>query len=310
LPAVALECAMLGLVAEEEDTTGERGVGYVLKALAAGSGATAGLLAAGPVGSAIGGMGSQLAVDAVSDLLHAILARRHARAGVPLVLAAAELEMTVTDLSAKLSADPRFDQLTATCVAAAANSTVDEKLGALAKCLANGARDDALVDNETLVADALAAIEAPHLLVLEFLNQSYMDDHARPTLTSVYMELRYSKANVRPLLAALVGKALVLETPLYRSDFASDRVSALYYQLTEFGHEILARIHLAAGESDWESHNARERSQLQIERRNEFFRAKKADETEWKSTQWRKMRLAWVVVRDWIDARAWRGFGE
>lgn len=294
-------------MAEKESSADERGIGYVVRALAAGSGATAGLLAAGPAGSAIGAAGAQLAVDAVSDLLSAVSARRLARAGVPLVLAAEELEMDVTDLTDHLAADPGYDQVTAICVTAASNTTLEAKLRALAKCLVNGIKDDARLDSEAMLADALAVVETPHLRILEFLNKSYQDDHARPSLTSVHIELSELRSNVRPLLSALSGKALVLETPTYRADLASDRVSARYFQLTEFGHEVLLRIHTAAGDADWEVRDAKERSRLQRERSGASLAARTSAREDWKAARWRKTLLVWFLVRDWIDARVGSG---
>lgn len=81
--------------------------------------------------------------------------------------AAAESGLSPEQLASRLGGTPKRLQLAGLTLSAAAMTTDQDKLRALARALGAGATDDALVDPEMLAVTALADMEAPHIKVLQ-----------------------------------------------------------------------------------------------------------------------------------------------
>lgn len=134
------------------------------------------MAAAGPLGVAAGGL-----IGAAAGPVFELIAeqdRQAAQRPVQVVVDAAELaEMTLEQLAAWAGEEEqsrRLDLLVAT-IEAAWRSRGREHLRALAQVLADGARDDARLDVDKLVADALQDFGPAHLQVLVMFARAYVD---------------------------------------------------------------------------------------------------------------------------------------
>jgi hypothetical protein len=146
---------MVGVIEPQEART------LAKKAGAGLTGAAAGLALGGPLGAVAG---------AITAPMLELLVLRESRGLANIAL----LESIVTDLSGLSSADVASwarEQdgrlhLVTTAMHAAYMTAVRQKIGALARVVADNIHDDAKIDCSSLVLAALAQIEAPHIRVL------------------------------------------------------------------------------------------------------------------------------------------------
>ena len=134
-------------------------------------------------------------------------------------------------------------QLLGRVLAAAADTGLEDKIHALARVLANGLQGDA-VDDALFFADALAAVETPHVLVLGHMIDEPSGQFPTQRIGWSHDEvadlLGGSRILAAPILAALAGKALIEER---QSGIASQSTSApSLYVATDFGAGLLALL--------------------------------------------------------------------
>ena len=156
-----------------EDKNTERALEVAREA----AGAVAGTLIGGAVGGVPGAvLGAALgpAASATLSILERSVRARFARASETLVNAASMAGIAVEDLEAALTEREDRLNLAADALDAAATSTLREKLDAYAAVLASaaGANLDAEIDSLQMVVRALAAIERPHVKVLDVISKA------------------------------------------------------------------------------------------------------------------------------------------
>lgn len=229
----------LGDDVEPAETDGQRQVRTLVAGLAVA-------LLSAEVGLAVPGAGGAVLGAATGSLLPALeVMRQRARGRVERTVegGVARAEMTAEDFTAWVAADARHQGLLLAVVEAAARSTAEVHLDALARVLADGIRagvhDDARVDESTLIAGALGAFGHAHVQVLALLAEE--DPQAvREGSTSAYalghvaVRRRHLAASVDALAAVLVAHGAVA-----RDTSRWDRIDAAHYAVTAFGRGCL-----------------------------------------------------------------------
>lgn len=129
-------------------------------------GAAVGAAIGGPVGSVIGAGATRPLTDLVGKAWDELRGRREANAVRVVAKAADQTGTEPGHLLAIALADPDLSRLLNAALQAAAGTLDQEKVDALARCLANGVEDMARVDQEALVVRALADLDPVHVRVL------------------------------------------------------------------------------------------------------------------------------------------------
>lgn len=225
---------------------------------AAGLGGTVGLVGGLP-GAVLGAAGSQLAVAVAGAVWAAYNTRRQYRAAVPLTYVALAQDCDIQEVQRRIESDPELTDLAGRCMLAAAETSLDAKLVALGRVLNNVLEDKATLDLDGLVAEALGAVEPPHLKVLAYLDSHYQSDNGRHVnVYGVHGALPELGLGVRPILSTLQSRSMVYEEVGYGEvsrrnprtpwlDVKPEiRILRNSWGITEFGHEILARLRQAA----------------------------------------------------------------
>lgn len=153
---------------EEEDPpagTLSRLAGAAPEAVGGVGGSLAGYALAGVEGAILGPLATPILIATVRAGLNA-LARRLQRGSRAVEIAADELNVDPDELAALASANPQRLELLARVLEAAGHTTLEAKIPALGKVLADGLRPDGNVDEARLLANALHVIEEPHVQLL------------------------------------------------------------------------------------------------------------------------------------------------
>lgn len=179
---------------------------------------------------------------------------------------AAAAEMNLEEFLQRLLSTPARQELLAAALEGGAHAEPEVKIGALGGALRNGAitGDDAEVDRERLISEALAAIERPHVRLLLFFDQAHSPAGRSYLWRRGLRELRDLPGlgeAVHPLLATLERHGLVerLGSDLGKAfkgigspggPAFLDQYSAPRWQITPFGREWLDRLWTAGLEKD------------------------------------------------------------
>jgi hypothetical protein len=185
--------------------------------------------------------GSQAAVEGLGRLYDRVAGSRGQRATVPFAYAAEKTGGSFDEVTEFLASSDDLLELSGTVIAAAAPTVLEAKLRALGRVLANVIDDVATLDLEYIVATSLIGIEAPHLRILDQLNQ------AQGPRIGQQVAVRHDEIGaagygvaVDALTAVLDARGLVSRGPnTYEPGWA----------LTQFGRHVLGRLKSAAGES-------------------------------------------------------------
>lgn len=225
-----------------------KGVGSDMVAKAA-----AGLLIAGPVGAAAGAVEPWIA-RAVS-LSITELTGRQPRAVAMWLIASSKSQCSPDELLDRANGHPDKTHLAFTAGEAAGESRYPERIRALGNALAAGlmTTDDAVLDHEQLVAESLAAVERPHLVLM----WAMINDQSTPDFNS-WVPLQFNWQELcslagpyrRPLaklLAVLVREGMVEMEAVAHTSADDGRPSSEphighFWRLSDFGREILARL--------------------------------------------------------------------
>jgi hypothetical protein len=178
---------------------------------------------------------------------------RDYQAGRTLEIAANDTGLPLDELRRRLTADPKRVQLTAAALTAAANTALETKIRTLGRALATGALavDDAQVDEQRLLVDTLADLEAPHVRVLHQLairHEGYGEArtpdgrfHAHGwSLEDLSAQLPGVAGVLRPVLNVLVSHALALDTGVGTLDYIAGQSGR--WVLTDYGKHCLALL--------------------------------------------------------------------
>jgi hypothetical protein len=135
--------------------------------------------------------------------------------------------------------DPRLLELAARVIEAAGRTTMEDKLQALSRVLANGLRDDAAIDEAVFVADALSAMEPPHVLVLRTIDRSLPEPASgEPGWSTHWLLLEYPMYEkvLASVLRALERHGLITDLALGTWGAAEGHA---YYAVTGLGTSVL-----------------------------------------------------------------------
>lgn len=243
--------------ADESDLADHKGLGAVSRIVAAGAGASAGLVG-GEAGLILAAVGTKAVVEATGAVWEFVSERRRQRAAVPLASAALNLNRSVAELVDLLLDDERLLQLFSVITRAALNTALDAKLQALGRVLANAIADEAKLDLDYMVADALEVIEPPHLKVLAHLSTFWNGEASQAmNVYALHDQLPELGLGLRLILAALQAKSLVSEHVEYGDPGRAPRLGnqaaaslplnsvaelRRLWLITEFGRDVLGRI--------------------------------------------------------------------
>lgn len=233
------------LRSESERTPAGRAAAVV----AAATGAASGLLVGGPSGLMLGAAGVQAAVEATGFVFTKLTERRRQQVAVPLVVGAAIADESVDSFAARLASDERCLPVATLVLTSAADTGLEPKLRALGAVLADAVSDDANLDLDWLIADALSVIEPPHLVVLSFL-----DGVAEVDLFGSGLPFERFGTGLRAIFTALESKGLLYERSELREEnlgqpgrvgpAGPQRITRVRHRhvITSFGREVLRRI--------------------------------------------------------------------
>src|SRR4051794_34708234 len=126
-------------------------------------------LGTGPLGAFAGAL-APVGVQAGHRLAQRIVRRWEQNAGAALTVAADLLDAGLDIFDERLPGHDERVELLARVIEGAARATMEAKVKAFGRVLAEGLRDDGDVDEALMLASALAAIEAPHVAVLAHLD--------------------------------------------------------------------------------------------------------------------------------------------
>lgn len=140
------------------------------RAGATAGGALVSAVIAGPVGLIVGAALGPLLEPLAQKVWDKLSARGQKRMGEALS-AACDAGIPPEELEERINASDRTQLLAGYALAAATRTAWDDKVRTLGRSLASGllANDDAQIDTEQLIVAAIADIEGPHLVLLEFL---------------------------------------------------------------------------------------------------------------------------------------------
>jgi hypothetical protein len=183
--------------------------------------------------------------------------RRQTKAAAALAEAAASAEMSADDVLELVDGNDRLNELAARALAAAAAATTDAKIRALGRALASGvlAADEATVDAEMLVVDALARLEAAHVRVLDLVSATcqpqrngVMYRSADLAWTPDLIRAKYPQIGdaLEPVLATLTSLHAIRDVGVGSQGWTPDRPT---YSGTTFGRVLLTRLREAGLES-------------------------------------------------------------
>ena len=229
------------------ETSQARAVRAIAEAAAIGAtGAEVGLVVGGPLGGAVAG-GTSALLSAWTSVRRGAAQRAERTVEHATALAGVSAE----ELAAWLEADPARAGLLVAVVEAAARSSSQAHLDALAHVLAHGIVDDARVDEDALAAGALGALGPAHLQVLTIVARE--DPEATQqgltsayTLQDVWQRRPHLETSIDALMAALVSTGAV------RVDATTNaRVSGTtFYTATSFGLRCLSFLNERAAPID------------------------------------------------------------
>ncbi len=143
--------------------------GTAQRAAAAGTAALIGMAVGGPVGAVLGSVSSPLLEPVMARVWEEFRTDGHQRARTVLQTAADSLGDDAVGFENRLTASEQARLLGATALDAGVRTAWPPKVLALGKALAAGLSDGARLDEEQLIINALADLEAPHARVLELL---------------------------------------------------------------------------------------------------------------------------------------------
>ena len=213
-------------------------------------GAVGGALAGVAIGGAPGAVVGAAAGAVVEHVVSEALARRRQRAAQAIQIAAGEAGLTADELLERFRTDERLHELAASVIAAAAETILQAKIRALGKALARGtlATDDGGIDQERFMVGTLAALEAPHVHVLQQLGERYADygsehspDGTRRAHGWTPFALRQRVPGLTrvlgPVLATLGSHDLIVNTAVGTYDYIPGEGDR--WVLTDYGRRLL-----------------------------------------------------------------------
>jgi hypothetical protein len=211
----------------------------------------------------VGGLEGTLVAATAEPVLETVataaLTRHRARGQRVLNVAAGEARMTPQELLERILADERLLDLAAAVVAAATQTALEAKIRALGQALARGtlAEDDAVIDTEHFMVSALAALETPHLRVLNQVAGRY-EGYGEPrtadgrgqahgwTFEVLRERLPGLRLVLRPVLSALTANALIFDTAVGTWGYSSGKSER--WIATDYGRRVLRLLEEAGVE--------------------------------------------------------------
>ncbi|WP_344252339.1 hypothetical protein [Terrabacter carboxydivorans] len=135
------------------------------------AGAGVGAILGGPVGGIIGAAITPGTIELVGRAWDEIVGAQRANGAAVVQIAAEQASSDPETLVAELIRDPAAASLFKSAVQAGANAVEEDKIRALATCLANGFADGTRVNSELIIIKALAELDPVHVRVLAMLEK-------------------------------------------------------------------------------------------------------------------------------------------
>ncbi|MGW1341380.1 hypothetical protein ACWCOV_10035 [Kribbella sp. NPDC002412] len=222
-----------------------------------------GFATGGPIGAAVGAV--KPFVTRLIKLSAAELRSGDERVATTWRAAADSSHLDLVDLVDRAMSDPDRQFLGYSASEAARYARTTSKLNVLGQALATGvlAEDEAVLDNEQQVVDALSQIERPHLAVMWALRTDSGAPNGWAPLSLNWEELQAQVPAYRHILPRLLGildreglvsrQSTVTIVPTGEGDAprrpGREDYSGDYWALTQFGLELLSRLYRAGLET-------------------------------------------------------------
>jgi hypothetical protein len=208
--------------------------------------ALVGLLLGGPVGAVAGNALARPVTDLVRRSWAELVAFRQGNVEALLTRAAEQSGIDPEDVITKAQDDSRVSRLFQASLVAAADALDREKIEALATCLANGIRDGARIDEESVMIRALADLDPIHVRVLAWLDT---ERNGAPADVAVFIRGDSGKSEQleapdlsAPVLTVLERNGLVSARSRQIEGREGLRRPPRVYSCTSFGLECLQRL--------------------------------------------------------------------
>jgi hypothetical protein len=253
-----------------EDESDALRVGAAVAGAAAG--VAADLLVDGAGGVVVGAAAGQ----ALNQVIERAAGVRRRQAEAMLQVAAETTRQTFDELLERITADPHRLQLAAAAVKAAYDTALQAKISALGRALATGAMatDDAVIDEQRVLVDILAGLEAPHVRVLAQTSEEHPSAReirrdGRPQEPGGWgyqtaTELLGGESGIaRPVLSVLESHGLITDVTLGTAarETGYDRDSrGARYVVTPAGRYCLELLRERSGEDPGERTESADRS--------------------------------------------------
>jgi hypothetical protein len=152
----------------DDEVMPERWDRVTREAAAGAAGALFGAVIGGPSGALVAGVVPPYVLALLDDFGGRWASHRRDAAGRVLLAAADAIEADVEEVLLQAQADPRLELLAGQALAAGAGTVFEDKIAALGRVLARGlmADDEAMLDETSMMLDALSQLEAPHVRIL------------------------------------------------------------------------------------------------------------------------------------------------
>jgi hypothetical protein len=221
--------------------------GVVAAVVAAGAGTLVELASSVPGLPAATG----LAVQVVANLAGKSIEARQRRAAVSVQHAAVTANMSPEEFARLVAARPATLELAARALDAASRATMQHKILALGTALATGslAEDDALIDQEMFIVQALAPLEAPHVNVLQLISMlrvpaSDGNPYRKSYLTWAADDLAKRYPQAASTMDAILGALASVGAVTPSSEAALN--GGTTYVISPFGRTLLDRLSAGA----------------------------------------------------------------
>lgn len=240
-----------------EETRAEQVAGMAARVAAGAGGVAVGTAVAGPAGALLGVVAQEAVSEAAQRLVRLIVRRREERAAQVMAVGAGLSNAGIDRFAETIESSPELLALLAETVQAAMETSLEAKIYALGRCLANGVRDDARVDAERLRVRGLARIETQEAKLMAVLAEAAPVRPADPERgipengrwlgwprTKILDELPGLEGVLDASIALLVAEGLAIDAGV--GTYGGGGPGREQWVLTEFGRDCLRLLQSVA----------------------------------------------------------------
>ncbi|MGY4925303.1 hypothetical protein [Streptomyces sp. 900105755] len=229
--------------ADEPTSAGETSVRAVTGALVGAVGAV------NPVVGIAAGVAKEFADPYLVRAFDRLRSTREQRALTALSAGSDEAGLSLDRLVHTIETNPELLTLMSEAVQAATQTSLEEKIVALGKCLGRGVRDETKIDAEFIYIRGLAEIEAPEVKVMQVLDQPTRpapENYSQPNWhgwvrSEILRDLPGFTATLDASLARLTAAGMVKDDGIGRIPADEDSEKEMWI-LTDFGTKCLSLL--------------------------------------------------------------------